>query len=436
MESRRTTKTCPAVVSAALLPPRDHRLHSLHAFLVCGWIVGMLTSPPVEAACYAVMVPVALLRIRALAALRNDRLLLMGALSYGALMALAAISLAWTPEGVVLRFPFRLATVPLLALFSGVRASELRLACFIGGGYRVAIGALGLVGTDFPEGLVPSHSSHETPGLLAFGAASISLFAEPRWWLRVLPGASLALWAMAAAQIQSVGTVIATLFGGVIGLITSSRSIKRGLVVLIVMAVAMVSLGVLMEGSPLRNKIDRKVAALVDPSSSSTLGLSAAAIDASLSRRLTIWYWTAARLGNAPVLGHGAGSWQHDFRAAVASNTQLVPWAPSSRQVGYQPHAHNLFVQAMYEFGGIGLLLLLACLTAWCWAVWRSPDQITRAFGMSLLAALIVTRFNVQGDPLGRASILLFGLSACLAGTARFGRVTCSPESGSASNAP
>jgi O-antigen ligase len=419
-----------------LLFLRGHRLHSLHAFLVCGWIVGMLASPPIEAACYAVMVPVALLRIRALAALRNDRLLLMGALSYGALMALAAISLAWTPEGVVLRFPFRLATVPLLALFSGVRASELRLACFIGGGYRVAIGALGLVGTDFPEGLVPSHSSRETPGLLAFGAASISLFAEPRWWLRVLPGASLALWAMAAAQIQSVGTVIATLFGGVIGLITSSLSIKRGLVVLIVMAVAMVSLGVLMEGSPLWIKADRKVGALVDPMTSSSLDLSAAAIDAALSQRLTIWYWTVSRLWSAPVVGHGAGSWEFEFRAAVASGEPLVPWEANPKRVGLQPHAHNLFAQAMYEFGAIGLLLLVTCLAAWSSAVWRSADQITRMFGITLLAALIVSRFNGQGDLLSRVSILFLGLSASLAGAQRFGRGQGPPELEASANAP
>jgi len=396
----------------------------------------MLASPPIEAACYTAMVPVALLRFRALMALRDDRLLFLGVASYSALMGLAALSLIWTPSEADGQFPFRLATVPVLALFSGARASEIRLACFIGGGYRVAIGALGLVGTEFPTWLIPSHSSHETPGLLAFGAASISLFAEPRWWFHALPAASLALWAMAAAQIQSVGTVISTLLGGAIGLIASSRSIIRGCAVIAVVALALASLGVLFRGSPLWIKAGVKVKALVDPNASSSVELSAAAIDDALSRRLTIWYWTGSRLLDAPALGHGAGSWEFEFKAAVASGQRLVPWGASSRRVGAQSHAHNLFAQTMYEFGAIGLLLLVTCLATWSSAVWRSADQITRAFGMTLLAAFIVSRFNGQGDLLSRVTILFLGLAAGVAGAQRFRRSQGPPESAASANAP
>ena len=396
----------------------------------------MLASPPIEAACYAIMVPVALLRIRALIALRDDRPLFLGVATYFALMALAAISQIWAPSEADGQFPFRLATVPVLALYSGARASEIRLACFIGGGYRVAIGALGLVGTEFPTWLIPSHSSQETPGLMAFGAASLSLFAEPQWWSRVLPAATLALWTMAAAQIQSVGTVMATLLGGAIGLIASSRSIMRGCAALVVVTLAMASLGLALKGSPLWTKADRKVAAIVDPRASSSFAFSAAAIDDALSYRLTIWYWTGSRLLHAPALGHGAGAWEFEFKAAVASGQQLVPWETSSNRVGSQPHAHNLFAQTMYEFGAIGLLLLVICLAAWSSAVWRSADQITRAFGMTLLAAFIVSRLNGQGDLLSRNSILFLGLVACLAGAQRFGRGQGPPELEASANAP
>ncbi len=382
----------------------------------------MLASPPIEAACYTVMVPVALLRIRALTALRNDRLLLWGALSFGLLMALAAISLTWAPPVTDHVFPIRLATVPVLAVFSGARGSEIRLACFIGGGYRVAMGALGLVGTELPTWLLPSHSSHETPGLLAFGAASLSLFAEPRWWFRVLPAATLALWTMAAAQIQSVGSVIATLVGGLIGFLASSRSIMRGCAAIVVVTLTMASLGVALRGSPLWIKADRKVAALLDRKESSKLDLSAAAMDTALSRRLTIWYWTMSRLPGAPVVGRGAGSWESDFKAAVASGEPLVPWEKTTSRVGSQSHAHNLFAQTMYEFGAIGLLLLITCLATWSSTIWRSTDQVTRVFGMTLVAAFTVSRFNGQGDLLNRVSILFLGLAACLAGAQRFDR--------------
>lgn len=396
----------------------------------------MLASPPIEAACYAVMVPVALLRLRALVALRDDPPLLLGVASYFALMALAAVSLTWAPAGASGHFPLRLATVPLLAVFSGARASEIRLACFIGGGYRVAIGALGLVGTEFPTWLIPSHSSQETPGLMAFGAASLSLFTEPQWWFRVLPAATLALWTMAAAQIQSVGTVIATLLGGAIGLIASSRSIMRGCAVLGVIALALASLGVLLQGSPLWIKAEGKVKALVDPRTPSSFEISAAAIDRALSRRLTIWYWTGSRLLDAPVLGHGAGAWEFEFKAAVASGQQLVPWQASSHRVSSQPHAHNLFAQTMYELGATGLLLLVTCLAAWSSAVWRSADQITRAFGMTLLVAFILSRLNGQGDLLSRMTILFLGLSAGVAGAERFRRGQGLPDMATSANAP
>ncbi len=397
-------------------PIRDQRLEQLHALLACGWLIGMLASPPVEAVAYAGLLPVALLRWRYAVGVGRDRLLIVGTTCFGALIAWAAASQLWSPASCSTGFPARLATVPLLVLHAGVRATDVRLACFIGGGYRVAIGALGLVGAQLPAWLVPNHSAQETPGLLVFGAATASLFAEPRWWIRLLPVACLSLWAMAAAQIQSVGTVVASSIAGVVAVVTAARSKWLALATVAAMMAGLAGLALALRGSPLWIKTDRKMAALSTPQGADALVATPQAIDAALSARLQIWDWTIRKIPEAPLAGHGAGSWAHAFKAAVESGAPMTPWESPRRRVGLQSHAHNLYLQVLFEFGVVGLALLVVCLGAWSARAWGVADPTGRAIGVALLVALLLSRLNGQGDMLSRVSILMFVCTASLAG--------------------
>jgi O-antigen ligase len=301
---------------------------------------------------------------------------------------------------------------------------SVRLACLIGGGYRVAFGALTFVGVQFPASLIPHHSSQETPGLLAFGAASVSLLADAGLGPKFLASGCLGLWTMAAAQIQSRGTVIATLVGGAVGVLVACRERKQRLATAIVLMVLCCAAGMALVEAPLARKFAGGFREIWPSTTTGTLDLSRVAIDSLLSRRLLIWDWTVNGVEQAPIQGHGAGSWQANFRSAIDANKGLglVSWQSGSKPMTAQRHAHDLFLQVTYEYGLIGLGLLMTCLVMWGTSIWRHPDPSSRCFGMVLLLSLVISRLNGQGDLDSRVSALMFVAVAALASGAMLSR--------------
>ena len=403
------------VASASVNLYERDRLARIHALVACVWFVGLLSSPLIEAIAFGVLAPVGVVRWRAFWVLRHDRWLATGLLTYVLSIAWAAVSIAWAPEGASADLNLRLATAPLLVIHAGVRTPELRATCLLGGGYRVAVAALMLVGTEFPAALIPHHSSQETPGVLVFGVAVFSTLAGVGWWRQPVMLPAAVLWAMAIAQVRSRATLIAVLSGALISLCTAKQPRGRRATALAALAVAVLSLAWVLRESPLAVKIQSYVAIASREADAAGQLTAPSAIDALLSRRLTIWDWTVRRLGDRWCFGHGAGSWQYDFKADVIANKSMSAWESSKGRITPQAHAHNLGLQIIYEFGLVGFVLVLANLASWSACVWRAANPTTRAFGLAFLGSMLISRMSGQGDLLGRASTLFFAGAACLA---------------------
>lgn len=93
-----------------------------------------------------------------------------------------------------------------------------------------------------------------------------------------------------------------------------------------------------------------------------------------LSGRNQIWMVWFERLPEFWLLGEGAGS---RFLVSIA-------------KLGKFQHAHSLYLQFWFEYGLIGLLLLLGLLAALLWKGWQCREQPLARLGLALLVYAMV----------------------------------------------
>jgi O-antigen ligase len=80
-------------------------------------------------------------------------------------------------------------------------------------------------------------------------------------------------------------------------------------------------------------------------------------IPRSAQHRIVIWGYTSKQIANAPILGSGINT----ARALNDPDGYDVPVAPGSDfKLTTSLHSHNVYLQAWYETGAVGALLLLA----------------------------------------------------------------------------
>ncbi len=80
-------------------------------------------------------------------------------------------------------------------------------------------------------------------------------------------------------------------------------------------------------------------------------------IPRSAQHRIVIWGYTSKQIANAPILGSGINT----ARALNDPDGYDVPLAPGSDfKLTTSLHSHNVYLQAWYETGAVGALLLLA----------------------------------------------------------------------------
>lgn len=112
--------------------------------------------------------------------------------------------------------------------------------------------------------------------------------------------------------------------------------------------------------------------------------------------------------GSSPLTGLGPGTWQV-FRAAneTASQPDL-----------YIPHAHNIYWQALAEFGLLGVLagiVVVACLGLLILHALRSDDGGRRRVALAALFAVILLAVQQVADMLMNVPALLFAMALPIA---------------------
>lgn len=93
-----------------------------------------------------------------------------------------------------------------------------------------------------------------------------------------------------------------------------------------------------------------------------------------LSHRDETWLWALKHIGDAPILGHG---FNHTF------------W-PEKHFV----HAHNFYLQTIYEQGLVGLVALLAMISAVCRGFWSNRSDPLVCMGFAMVVYILVAMLS------------------------------------------
>ena len=145
--------------------------------------------------------------------------------------------------------------------------------------------------------------------------------------------------------------------------------------------------------------------------------LGIAGVLAALSGRLTLedggyraGFATASfrMFSSSPLTGAGPGTWQ----VLRAANTD--PGSPDL----YIPHAHNIYLQTLAEFGLLGVivgLFLVAAVGHLIFRSVRSDDQQTRRVGYAALFSVVLLAVQQVGDVLVNVPALLFAMALPIA---------------------
>lgn len=134
--------------------------------------------------------------------------------------------------------------------------------------------------------------------------------------------------------------------------------------------------------------------------------------EVSSESRWTIWTLTASAAAVQPLLGFGIGTHPHAFH----------PFQPPSL-AGQVQHAHNEYVNVLFEAGAVGLLFTLAALAVWLIRAWRglrllhSPDRLPAAGAVAAAVVVLVhslVDFDLRITGVGLMWAALAGLGASL----------------------
>ena len=145
--------------------------------------------------------------------------------------------------------------------------------------------------------------------------------------------------------------------------------------------------------------------------------------DSSPEQRLTMWRDYATWSLERPLLGHGANHtyvWNRQINEAVPS-AGGPPWKKRSDQTW--PHTHNMYLQAWYDLGAVGALLLSALGVAVLWRIGQMErrQQIANLATFAAVAAFIPTSYGLwQPWLLGLFAVV--GISAAAASLPSGGR--------------
>jgi O-antigen ligase len=99
--------------------------------------------------------------------------------------------------------------------------------------------------------------------------------------------------------------------------------------------------------------------------------------------RPRLWYAAWLMFREAPWLGLG---YRHFGLGYFILNETL----PLPRVIGFNDHAHNLFLNVIAEFGLVGLAVLLAGTIPWLLSLWRQPRTPAMWWLLALIAVLTI----------------------------------------------
>ncbi len=141
--------------------------------------------------------------------------------------------------------------------------------------------------------------------------------------------------------------------------------------------------------------------------------------------RVVIWNSVATKSLDRPIAGHALMAMRNHYYAPDAR--RALELETDAKLPEEAPHAHNIYLQIWYEFGGIGAALFWLTGAAMLMALWKQPAQ-RRMIGIAqfgLVAAILSTGYGLW-QPWLQAGIAYSVFLLLRAGpdTAGMGRLT------------
>jgi hypothetical protein len=370
-------------------------LAALHAVLAMAWLAAMAIGSAPESILFVCLCVVTIVRTPALLRGRLPAGVMLPLALWGALVAWMTVSFLWSDTSLSFgqAMPGRWFLGPLLVLPAALTPVAVLGAGAVAGLWWAGLLAVGALGAALPSWLAPHHVSQSFTGLSMLGIAGMATAATARAWVpRVLGCACLVASIVGAGVAGSRGTAFALILASVMTLVAAggagaARLVRRAAIASVA-AGALLAIALALEvGEKMSESVVRAESALTEPETDDRPPVIRAA-DALTTGRGSLHAWTAYRVPDAWLAGHGAGSWGDDFaEASIAHSTALLPRAVMDNYLGTRFFAHQLYLQTAYEYGAVGLGLL-AAFAASCWLkAW--PRRRTLA-GAAIIA-LIVT---------------------------------------------
>ena len=349
----------------------EQALAVAHQAAAAGWLAAAAIAPAPEGIMYGLLAATSALRWRAVADVVISGPARIPLRVLGALLAWSVASslIAGGFAGAVTGIPGRTSLAPFLVAAAGLGPRWLVGATVVPGVYWTVLLLLQkLAPAPWQVRMIP-HPSATFVGLQWLCALGVGVASTKGPVLARASGAiATALAFVGAGLAQSRTLAIAML----ISLLTTpmipaglrsrfSRAwLNAPIVIAAVFAIWM---------SPIGQKSAGHAAALLREGTHPSFD----SVDRLLSHRWYLHVWTAERATTDPstcLLGHGTYSWRRDFHAAAPSGP-ANPDNPGYPPAAFFGHAHELYLQTLYEQGAVGLAILISLGIAIAAVGWR-----------------------------------------------------------------
>lgn len=402
-------------------------LANAHAMAAGTWLAGLALFPAVEGIAFAALCVMTAIRWRETGAALADRSIRAPLVLLGCLLGWMIVACAWGESGAPLdsELPNRTFLGVAMVLGAAMPTWGILASISVAGLWWCASALALRAGWHRPAPLVPAHVSATFLGLAGLAATGIAcLVGDRRRTVRALGAAALAAAILGISVFASRGSFISVI--AALSCCLLAATVRRGswrtplAVAVGVLAIAML----LLPGTPIWRKttvsINRDVAALPDDRPISFMDVYRVANPA----RAALHSWTAERIVDRPIFGHGARTWQRDRSRWAADVGGAKPTAAPATRPPRRPKspprppdsAHSLYLETAYEYGAVGVLLLAGTLAALGTAAVRAGSGARASGALALVAMTAVVGLGdlvLNSRPMAARMAAIFALAAC-----------------------
>ena len=404
-------------------------LANAHAVAAGTWLAGLGLFPAVEGIAFAALCVMTAIRWRETGAALADRSIRAPLVLLACLLGWMAAACGWGESGVPIdsELPNRTFLGVAMVLGAAMPTWGILASISVAGLWWCASALALRAGWHRPAPLVPAHVSATFLGLAGLAATGIAcLVGDRRRTVRALGAAALAAAILGISVFASRGSLVATVAALACCLLAAAvrRSNWRTPLAIAVGVLALAAL--LLPGTPIWRKatasISRDVAALPEDRPISFMDAYRVANPA----RAGLHSWTAERIVDRPIVGHGARTWSADRARWKAEADRAKPAAAASaagkpsRRPKSPPRppdsAHSLYLEAAYEYGAVGVLLLAGTLAALGTAAVRAGPGARASGALALVAMTAVVGLGdlvPNSRPMAARMAAMFALAAC-----------------------